>query len=506
MQSFAHKIIYLLVFITITQFVNAQQKSKVEILSADLFEGQVTSFGNSKKLIGNVQLKQENTLMYCDSAILYDDSNMVKAYSNVRINHNDSIHMEGQYLKYDGNTKHAYMEGNVKMFDKSMTLTTSQLDFDMQNSVGYFLNNGLIISDKNNLTSQNGYYYSRTKNFFFKRNVVLTNPDYNMKSDTLMYNTITKVSYFYGPTTIQSKKDKIICENGWYDTKKEISQFSKNAILFTENKVLKADSMFYDRKNNIGKAYRNIALYDSVQKITLYGNYGIMNGKTKQTFVTQKPYAIMIMDKKDSMFLYADSLFLFQADQKLKQKEGIKAYKKVKIINADISGICDSLVYQKSDSTLSMFSSPIIWNGLNQISADTIHFYINNSKLDSFNLRNNSFVISNEKGPHYNQVKGKNMKGYLDSNNIKYIRVYGNGQSIYYAKEDSINYIGINKIDCSEMEFFFANKKINKGIFITSPEGYMYPLDELKAVELRLRGFLWRENEKPQKLYYQYKK
>ena len=276
--------------------------------------------------------------------------------------------------------------------------------------------------------------------------------------------------------------------------------------MYTENKVLKADSLFYDRKNNIGRAYRNLELFDSIQKITLYGNLGVMNGKIKQTYITQKPYGLMIMDKKDSMFLYADTLFLFQGDKKLKQKEIIKAYRHVKIFKSDIQGVCDSLVYAKSDSILSMFSSPIIWNGLNQITADTIHFFINNSRLDSFHLRSNSFLISNEKGPHYNQVKGKNMKGFLDSNNIKYLRVYGNGQSIYYAKEDSVNYIGINKIDCSEMEFYFANKKISKGVFINNPEGFMYPLDELKPEELRLRGFVWREKEKPQRVYYQYKK
>lgn len=505
MQYFAKKFIYLILFISIVQLVSAQQKSKVEILGADLFEGQTSTLGSIKKLLRNVILKQENTIMYCDSAILYDDSNMVKAYSNVRINHNDSIRMEGQYLKYDGNSKHAFMEGNVKMYDKSMTLTTSQLDFDMVNNIGYYVKNGLIISDRNNLTSQSGYYYSRTRNLFFKKNVVLTNPDYIMKSDTLMYNTLSKTAYFFGATTILSAKDKIVCENGWYDTKKEVSQFSKNAILYTEQKMLKADSMFYDRKNNIGKAYRNIELYDSIQKITLYGNYGIMNGKTKKTYVTQKAYAIMIMDKADTLFLYADSLFLFQGDKKLKQKESIKAYKKVKIFKSDIQGVCDSLVYEKSDSVLSMYSSPIIWNGVNQITADTIHFFINNNQLDSFHLRNNSFLISNEKGLHYNQVKGKNMKGFLDSNNIKYIRVYGNGQSIYYAKEDSVNYIGINKIDCSEMEFYFYNKKIVKGVFITSPEGFMYPLDEFKPEELKLKGFIWREKEKPQKVYYQYK-
>lgn len=505
MQYFAHKskFLFCLLFIGISVFA---QKSKVEILGADLLEGQVTKFGNSKKLIGHVQLKQDRTIMYCDSAILYDDSNMVKAYSNVHINHNDSVNMEGQYLKYDGNTKQAFLEGNVKMFDKNMTLTTSQLNFDMNTSIGYYTNNGLIISEKNNLVSQYGYYYSRTKEFFFKKNVVLTNPEYTMKSDTLKYNTITKVVYFYGATTIQSKTDKIVCENGWYDTKKEVSQFSKNAILYTDKKMLKADSMFYDRKNSIGKAFKNIELFDSIQKIRLYGDYGSTNGKTKKTFVAEKPYAVMVMDRNDSLFLYADSLFLYQTDIKTKQKQQLRAYKKVKIYKTDIQGICDSLVYLQDDSVLTMYKGPVMWNGLNQSTADTIHFYINNRKLDSFALRSNSFIISNEKGSHYNQGKGKHMKGYLDSNSIKYIHVFGNCQSIYYEKEDSVNYIGVNKIDCSEMEFYFVDKKISKAIFINNPDGEMYPLDELKPEELRLRGFVWRQKEIPQKVYYQYKK
>jgi lipopolysaccharide export system protein LptA len=325
-----------------------------------------------------------------------------------------------------------------------------------------------------------------------------------MVSDTLLFNTVSKVAYFFGSTTIKGKGDKIICENGWYDTKKEVSTFSKNAILHSDKRTLKADSLFYDRKNGIGKAFKNISLFDSTQNITLYGNYGYLNRKTKYSFVTKKPYATMVMDKNDTLFLYADSLFLYQFDLKLKQKEQIKGYHQVKIVKSDIQGVCDSLVYLKSDSTLSMFSKPVIWNGVNQITADTIHFYINNSRLDSFDLRNNSFLISNEKGLHFNQVKGKNMKGQLDSNNIKMLKVFGNGQSIYYAKEDSVNYIGVNKIDCSEMEFYFKDKKISKGVFITSPDGAMYPLDEFNPEELRLKGFIWRIKERPQVLYFQY--
>lgn len=480
-------------------FLFAQQKTRVEILGADLLEGEITKLGNTKRLKGNVKLKQDFTYMNCDSAILYDDSNLVKAYSNVKIRHNDSLTIVGQYLKYDGNTKHALIEQAVKMFDKSMTLTTEQLDFDMNSNIGYYTNGGTLLSKQNTLTSQYGYYYSNTKEFFFKKNVLLVNPEYTVRCDTMKYDTRTKVSYFLGSTIIQSNLDKIICENGWYDNQNDISQFSKNAILFTEKKMLRADSLYYDRKNLIGKAFRNIELYDSIQKIRLFGNFGITNGKTKRTLVTQNPYAVKIMDNGDSLFTYADSLFLFQKEKKPKQAQQLRAFRNVKIYKNELQAICDSMVYAQDDSILTLYKNPIMWSDKNQITADTILFFINNNRIDSFRLYSNSFLILQEKGTHFNQVKGKNMNGRFDSSALKYIYVFGNAQSIYYAKEDSINYTGVNVIDCSEMEFYFKNKKMSKAVFITQPDATMYPLDELKPEELRLKGFKWLENMRPSK-------
>ena len=58
MQYFATKFKIFIVLFAMSQLLQAQTKSKVEIVGADLFEGQVTPIGNSKKLSGNVVLKQ----------------------------------------------------------------------------------------------------------------------------------------------------------------------------------------------------------------------------------------------------------------------------------------------------------------------------------------------------------------------------------------------------------------------------------------------------------------
>lgn len=479
---------------------SAQQRSRVEVIFAKTLEGNTKSvYGSLTKLIGNVQLKQGSTLMFCDSALLYDDSNKLEAFSNVKIVSNDTITIIGEYLRYNGNEKKAYIERNVVLTDPSINLTTQQLDYDLSQSYGYYAQEGTIVNkQQTTLKSQMGYYYAQRKEFFFKKKVSVVNPNYTMYSDTLMYNTFTKISYFYGPTTILSKTDKIICENGWYNTSKEQAQFSKNAVLISENKILKADSLYYDGKLKLGRAFRNVDLFDSAQDIRLLGDFGENNGKTKRSYVAQNPYAIKLMDKKDSMFLYADTLYLYQRDKK--QKQRFEAYHSAKIFKSDMQAICDSMVYMQDDSVLWLYKSPIMWTGENQITSDTIKFFINNSRLDSFYLLNNSFTASKVKGQHFNQVKGRNMRGYFDSSNIKHIKVFGNGQSIYYAKEDSVNYVGVNVIDCSEMEFHFVNKVLSKTVFNTKPDATMYPLDEQKPEMLRLKGFKWHDKLRPKRL------
>ncbi len=499
-QMSYNKIICLAILLVATCLqIKAQQKSRVEVLFAQTLEGDVkTGVGSITKLIGNVQLKQGNTLMFCDSALMYDDSNKLEAFGHVKIINNDTVTITGNYLKYNGNEKIAYIEKDVVMSDPTINLSTQQLYYDLQKNYAYYNQYATIINkQQTTLTSQSGYYFANKKEFFFKKNVHLVNPEYTMQSDTLMYNTFTKIAYFFGPTIIINKKDKIECENGWYNTEREQAQFSKNATLFSEKKTLKADSLYYDGKLKLGKAYKNVDLYDSSQDIRLLGNVGENNGITLRSYVAQNPYAIKLMNKKDSMLLFADTLYLYQRAKK--QQQYFAAYHQAKIYKKDMQAVCDSIVYMQDDSMLWLFKTPIMWSGESQISADTIQFFINNSKLDSFYLLTNSFTASKVKGLHFNQVKGKNMKGYFDSTAIKFIKVLGNGQSIYYAKEDSVNFVGVNVIDCSEMEFYFKNKEIQKTVFITKPDATMYPLDEQKPEMLRLKGFKWQEKMRPQK-------
>jgi lipopolysaccharide export system protein LptA len=490
---------YLLILIVLVGVYksNAQIGGKIQVLGARTFEYDQAANGKIRKLIGDVRLKQDNTLLYCDSAYQYEETNYVEAFSRVHINANDSVHIYGDILKYDGNQKRARVEKNVRMNDNTMQLTTSDIDFDMVSNIANYSNGGRIVNGTSVLTSRFGYYNTKEKIFFFKKDVVLTTPDYTIKSDSLKQVTTTNTTYFLGPSTITNRLDTIYCEYGWYNNLRDVAMFSKNAKITSTKKVLEADSIYYERKNEYGKAYRNIRLTDYINKIELNGDFGEFFGKKNQSYLTQRAYAKKML-QNDSMYLFADTLFSYQKDSITQQRQLVKAYRNAKILKWDMQSVSDSLVYKYDDSTITLYHSPILWSGQNQITSDTIQMFLNNNKIDSFYLLNNAFMISKETSKHFNQVKGKYMKGLLEESKFKYLRVYGNGQSIFYAKEEKdSSYIGVNVIDCSEMEFFFESNKIHKSNFITQPDATFYPINQLKPEELKLKGYRWMNSSRP---------
>jgi lipopolysaccharide export system protein LptA len=470
------------------------QGRKVQIINANTLELVTRGDEKIRKLIGEVQLKQDNTTLYCDSAYLFDKTNYVEAYKNVRINHNDSVNFYGDILKYDGQKKLARLEQNVSMVDQSSTLTCNELDFDLNQNKASYYTHGRLVSGQNTLTSIIGHYYTSRKELYFKKNVVLLSPDFNMTCDTLKYNTITKVATFYGNTVIASASDTVYCKAGTYNTETQKGILKDRAKIRSEENTLIADTIIYDRKNKYSKALGNIVISDTINKTIVLGHIAELFGLSKRCYVTKDAVALGLVDQ-DTLTISADTIFTFQKGAE-NTKDVLKAYRKAKIYKSDLQAICDSLVYIRQDSAITLYHNPVLWSDVNQITGDTIIFYMNNRKLDSMDICNNSFVISREASAYYNQIKGRNMKAYFKDSKVDYIYVYGNGQSIYYAREDSA-YLGVNVIDCSEMKFHFTAGKINAAQFITLPEATFYPLNELKPEELRLKGFKWMNKQRP---------
>lgn len=475
------------------------QPAKITIEKANSLEGERMGGKDVKKLIGDVVLGHEGALMYCDSAIFYDAGNSADCYGKVRIVKGDSLQMTADFLRYDGNKRLARLVQHVRLTDSKMVLTTDTLDYDRNTDVAYYNYGAKIIDKENNLTSRKGSYFIKDKTLFFKSNVNLDNAKYLMKCDTLKYVTLTKIAYFYGPTRIYSKgKDStfIYCENGWYNTVNDKSYFGRRAYIQSKEQQLKGDSLLYDKRNGIGEAFANVFITDTLQHISIQGDYGKFMEHENTSYVAGITTLTQAFEK-DSMFLHADTL-IATYDSISKNKTYL-AYHHVKIFKTDLQGKCDSLVYNTADTLIKFYTEPILWSDKNQITAEFISLQLANNKIVQMNLKTTAFIVSEVDSVRYNQIKGKNMTGFFIDNKLKRIVVEGNGQTVYYPKSKNDKVMGANRAECSDLVILLDSNAIKKITLINKPEGTLFPIKDAPASDFLLKGFDWKIDLQPKR-------
>ncbi|MBU1008652.1 MAG: organic solvent tolerance protein OstA [Bacteroidetes bacterium] len=471
-----------------------QQKTIIHIERARTQEYDERLGKDIERLIGNVILRQDSTRFYCDSAHLNQKTRNFNAYGHVHINVNDSLDMFSDRLIYNGITRMAEMFDSVRLIDGLTVLKTQYLLYNRLTQVASYPDNGFITSEDNNLTSKKGYYDTNKKEFYFRDDVVMANPEYTAYSDTMVYNTTSEISWFYGPTIIRGKENTIYCEYGWYDTRLDQAHLSKRASIQSMDQTLTGDKLFYDRLTGYGNAWGNVNILDTTNKMLIKGDIGKLWEDEGRSFVTGKAEAIAY-DKEDSLHMHADTLFLF-FDQDKKAKS-MFAYYGVKFYRTSIQGKCDSLVYQMADSTIRMYSDPVLWSKENQITSDSIHIAIVNNTIDSLIMYNSAFIASRDTIKGFNQIKGKNMVAYFVENELVKVIVAGNAETIYWVREEDGSLIGIDVAKTSSMVIRMKNNEVQTINYIQQPSQAMFPEKELPPAEQKLKGFRWLEKARP---------
>ena len=200
-------------------------------------------------LSGNVELRQDDMYMYCDSAIMID--NNVDASGNVTIQQGDSITIFADSLSYLGDIKKAFLFGDVALLKEHQKLHTDYLVYDLNNDIGTYYTWAVLTNDTTQLRSKKGYYYVREDIIYFKDSVTIVDPDFELKTDTLKYNTLTGVATFLGPTLINQGSGRIYCEEGYYDTKNSFAEFSNYPQYVKEDQQARSRIIQYDASTNV---------------------------------------------------------------------------------------------------------------------------------------------------------------------------------------------------------------------------------------------------------------
>ena len=471
--------------------IYAQKPTRVKF-SAAKTEVHASLGKDTKRLIGNVVFTHGGAKMYCDSAYFYSDKNSLDAFDNVYINQGDTVHLYGDILHYDGNTKIAKIRKNVTLINRETTLKTQALDYNIGEGIGYYTDYAHIVNAENTLESIIGYYYTKQDMFDFRDSVIVTNPDYVIYSDRLKYNTELKIAYFLEPTEIIGDSSYIYCERGWYNTITDISQLNQHALVRNTKQTIRGDSLYYEKNTGFGRAIDNVEIVDTEQNILLRGNKGIYYENDDYARMTERALFIQV-NESDSLFLHADTLLseLDTSGTKL-----IKAYYGVRIYRNNMQGRCDSMSYSFADSVIRLYHEPVLWSEENQITADYIEIHTKNRQVKTMYLYNSAFIASQEDTINFNQIRGKNMTCHFRNNELYRIDVSGNGQTVYYPTDDD-EIVGANRVECSDIIIYLTDGKVSTISFLKKPDGKLYPLEDAPRNELVLKGFQWLDKLRP---------
>lgn len=475
-----------------------KKKTRVDLLYADEAQADKVKLPDVQILVGSVKLRHDSMYMYCDSALIFEKTNSVEAFDNVRMEQGDTLFIYGDYLYYDGMSQLAMLRGNVRMINRNTMLTTDSLNYDRVYNLGYYFEGGTLTDEENVLTSEWGEYSPATKLSVFNHDVKLVNPQFVLTSDTLKYSTESKIATILGPSDIVSDKNHIYSERGIYNTTTEQAELLDRSVLTHEGKKLTGDSLFYDRVLGYGEAFDNVQMNDTVNKNMLTGNYCFYNETTGNALATQRAVAIDY-SQGDSLFMHGDTLRLvtYHMNTDSMYRE-MRVYHKVRAYRTDIQAVCDSLVYNSKDSCMTMYTDPILWHGEQQVLGEEIKAYMNDSTIDWVHIINQALVVEKKDTMHYNQVTGKEIKGFFVEGDMRQIDVNGNVLVVFYPIDDKDStMIGLNYAEGSFLRMLLKERRMEKGAFIGKANGTLYPMDQIPAEKYKLPPFVWFDYIRP---------
>ncbi|MCB9056333.1 MAG: OstA family protein [Chitinophagales bacterium] len=536
----------------------------VEILGARHLTIQKANDSTTLQILaGNVRLKQGNSLFFCDSCVINNNTKIFEAWGKVHIKDADTADVYSNHLRYLIDKKLAYLDGAVKLTDGKGTLTTPDLEYDMSTNIGIYTHGGRVVNGKTVLTSREGFYYADLRDVYFKKNVELVDPAYFIKTDSLLYNTESKTTRFISQTFIKDSSGRTVeTKEGYYNVGTGKAEFGNNPIVRDGPRIYKARRMAFDDSAGTSQLLGNAIVVDTAEGTTIIAGEINSDNKKDRIMATRKPLMI-VKQENDSIYIAADTLFSARLSDLPRPKKDpvakkdsivqdsldngeivitdsltkdkpltdtiaevkivkdtitdvkvvsvddkpdstfryFEAFRNVRIFSDSMQAVCDSMFYSFKDSVFRLYQNPILWAKESQVTGDTVIVYTKNKKADYVQVFENSFLINQMDPDIFNQVKSTRMDAYFVDGSIDSVRAAGLAECIYFIQDEDSAYTGINESQCDVMDIYFEKDELEKVVFRSQVTGTIWPIRQKSPSEMRLPNFNWLDEKRPKTKY-----
>lgn len=272
-------------------------------------------------LVGNFAAQHNGAVITCDSAVRYSDMR-IEFFGNVLINKN-TTYIYGDRAEYNGEVNEARVFSDiVKVVDEDATLYTYEFVFNTKENVGEFGGGGVLLNRDSRLESVRGYYYANNKELICVDRVEMRNDEYELKGDSVVYNMATDNAFFFKHTNIWNKDgDYLYADRGAYRKADSLYKVTSNGYVLTDKQEMWSDSIDFYRAEDHIILWRDIQIDDTEHKVLAFGDYGEYWKEPGNAFLTRRPSIVSYdLSQGDSLFMRADSMFLFTIDENAERR------------------------------------------------------------------------------------------------------------------------------------------------------------------------------------------
>lgn len=298
------------------QSEDKKPKRKVDFM-ADLVRPYHRQGDSIVCLVGNFAAHHNGAVIWCDSAVRYDDTHW-GFFGRVVVNQ-DSIYMYGDSAIYDGGAAYAEIYAPiVKVVDGDALLYTYNFSFNTEDKVGSYRDGGVLVHDNNIIESQRGYYDAQNHDIICVEDVELHGDEYDMKSDSIIYNTDTEFARFFTNTEIWNNDgDYLSADEGHYDKQKDLYMVTRNGYILSKEQQIWGDTLSYYRTDGHVVALNNIQMDDFKNKMLAFGDYAEYWQEQGEAILTKNPSIVSYeTSESDTVFISADTLHIVTIDPK----------------------------------------------------------------------------------------------------------------------------------------------------------------------------------------------
>lgn len=469
----------------------------------------------------------------------YDSKIKVFTFENDVNMFTDSVFVKTRSLIYESDKDFATFGFATDVWKDENMLSANEGWYDRANEIFFFKNNVHVMSEDQEGWCDSLYFYRNTSNVDMIGNAQVTDTTRNIfgLAGRIEYlDSISKVTMTRKPAVISEtqNKDKSLdtvylgAEKLVYYTLKRCDVDSLVAV----DAGKRIETMHVDPVGEYRKKAAEEAAKAAEEAAKNDPNYRPQNakGKDAQKPSAQKPDQAerkaagrrsapeQLMPSADSLMrsdslmnadslMTSDSLMASDTVTAVPEPDTTKigfllANHKVKVYKKDMQIVCDSLLYSDLDSLARFFKEPIIWQEeRKQYTADSIYVLVKDNAMDKASLMSNAFISIQEDTSHYDQIKGTEMLAYFDAEGeLNRFDVLGGASALFYIEENEA-LATVNKPESKMLSAILKNGEVQRIYYYDEAKNDGYPIVQLSEDELRLKGFNWQPEKRPQDRY-----